>query len=46
MKNFEWRWMGHEPWLENFLELVRTLALVSLSGIRPCAEKNDFSPLN
>ena len=26
-----------EPWLENFLELVRTLAPISLSGIRPCS---------
>jgi LysR family transcriptional regulator for metE and metH len=25
-----------EPWQENFLELVRTLAPISLPGIRPC----------
>jgi len=24
------------PWLQNFLELVRTLAPITLSGIRPC----------
>ena len=26
-----------EPWLENFLELVRTLAPITLAGIRPCS---------